>query len=430
MTLQSDRRQFLGRTGAILAASLLPDALGSAIRLPAVARGAAPRTAPRKKTLVVLYQRGGADALNVIVPYANKLYYDARPTIAIPEKTTEEDPGVIPLTKQFGMNPAMEALLPFWESQKFAAILGVGSPHPTRSHFDAQDFMEYASPGDRTIASGWLNRYLAHTRSPANDRPMRGLALQQLLPRSLRGREPVLAVPSLRRRDSEGLLDLFDDVYRPGASGGGMGGGTAGSRAGAQDVVRVGRDTIEVLRGFWDVVEKAPASGVKYPNNSLARQLATLAKVLKHDSGLEVAALDVPSWDHHQGETRQISERLGAVAGALRAFADDLGDRFADVLILVMTEFGRNVGENGNRGTDHGHGGCMLALGGTVQGGIYGDYGTLKTSDLYQSRDLHADIDFRTVFKESLAGLFGFDPPKEFFPRWDNPRRLGFLRPA
>ena len=423
---ERSRRGFLQQAGIL--------ALGSSLGplLPAEARVAKRLAGKPKPTLIAIYLRGGADALNIVVPYANKTYYDARPTIGIPEKS-KEDPVVIKLDQNYGLHPALKALKPFYDRKIFAPLVGTGSPHPTRSHFDAQDFMEYAAPGDRTMKQGWLNRFLAATKSGNDGSKLRGLALQGLLPRSLRGREPVLAVPSLQRRRGEPLLDLFDDVYR---KGGGLRGtkGMEGSREGAARVVEVGRETIQVLRRFWDLVEEAPSSKARYPRGRFADRLKLMAKMIKSGAGLEVAALDLTSWDHHQGEGAGdglISRRLKILGDGLGAFATDLGSQMDQVMVLVMTEFGRTVAENGNRGTDHGHGSVMLALGGPVQGGrVYGDYGSLKPKDINQSRDLHADIDFRTVFSESLEGLFGYTPERGFFPGFDNPRRLGFVRKA
>ena len=437
---KTTRRTFFGRAGSVLAGSLLiPGLPGSALlrRLPAEARTAG-RQGPKTSSLITIYLRGGADALNILIPWSDKMYYEVRPTIAIPEAD------LVKLNDDFGMHPALAPLKPFWDAQRLAFIPSAGSPHGTRSHFDAQDFMEYAAPGDRTVRDGWLNRYLRANHDAQNKSPLRALAMQGLLPRSLRGHEPVLAVPRLTRNRSEGLLDLFDDVYREGSGVGGLGlggteemGGTSmeASRPASRDeVVEVGRETIETLRHFWDVTENAPgpAEGVKYPRDEFANRLALLAKVLKAGEPLEVAALDLPSWDHHQGEGSTdgaINARLGVLGASLAAFAQDLGPALDHTTILVMTEFGRTVRENGNRGTDHGRGSVMFALGGPVQGGVYGSYGNLEARFLVDGRDLNVEQDFRQVFSEALEGSFGFTPPKGFFPGWAASRDgIGFMR--
>jgi uncharacterized protein (DUF1501 family) len=285
--------------------------------------------------------------------------------------------------------------------------------------------MEYAAPGDRNVKQGWLNRYLDAT-AKKEDTPLRALAIQDLLPRALRGKAPVLAVPRLKSDESEGLLDLFDDVYK---GGGGMeediGGRTmeGGALSGRESAVDVGRHTIETLRHFWEVVDSADKkkkNAVNYPRNGLATRLKTVASVIKADQGLEVVALDTSGFDTHQGQGStdgSMQRLLSSLATSVKAFFDDLGPASDRVTVLVMTEFGRTVAENGNRGTDHGRGSVMFAMGGNVKGGqVLGDFGTLETKDLEDRRDLQVKIDFRTVFAQVLKGVHGFDAPKDFFP--------------
>jgi uncharacterized protein (DUF1501 family) len=424
MTSKFDRREFL------LSASAGLFAMGSSpLTWPRPGMGATRATAP---TLLTIYLRGGNDALGTVIPYTNKMYYDVRPTISIGPETTPEEPGVVKLTDHYGLHPALGALKPLWDAKKLSAILNVGSPHPTRSHFDAQDFMEYASPGDRTMKQGWLNRFLAATKATGQSE-LRALALQGLLPRSLRGDHPVLAVPTLRQGESEGLLDLFDDVYRSG-SGEMMDGG--GDSRGREEAVAVGRHTIETLRRFWEVAEMNPDDDASdhYPKGQFGARLRLLARIIKKQVGLEVAALDVPGWDHHQGEGSTdgaIQRDLKNLGDGLAAFAADLGGALDRTLILVMTEFGRTVAENGNRGTDHGRGSMMLAIGGGVNGAkIFGDYGTLDPKELADGRDLPVQIDFRTVFHEALEGTFGYKAEKGFFPLWSPKEPLGLFRSA
>lgn len=412
--------------------ALVPSGL---FRFFAEPRTSAPEIPAGKKTLVLLYLRGGNDALNTIVPWTNKTYYDVRPLISIPAESTKDEPGVIKLDAKHGLHPALEALKPFWDSGKLAGILNVGSPNPTRSHFDAQDFMDYASPGDRTVHQGWLNRYLQVTHREKQS-PLRALAMQGLLPRSLRGKEPVLAVPNLERQDSEGLLDLFDDVYKTGAPAEDTMMGGERRENPHDEAMSVGRETIETLRKFWDILEKEPAGGrrVSFPKTPLGQRLATVSRVIRNEPEVEVVALDASGWDHHQGEGSTdgaIQRDLKVLGDALGAFADDLGPTLDRVMVLVCTEFGRTVAENGNRGTDHGRGGLMLALGGPVLGGkIYGDYGALDPKTLADGRDLPVTIDFRSVFSETLAALFDFKAPKNFFPLYAPRGNVGFLRKA
>ncbi|MSR75255.1 MAG: DUF1501 domain-containing protein [Planctomycetes bacterium] len=425
----SQRRDFLAASAGLLLATPLLSGLSGVRTLFAEPR-AGLRPIAETPSLVVVYLRGGADPLNIIVPYADKTYYAVRPEISVQAETTAEEAGAIPLDNKVGLHPAMAALKPFWDKKQLAPILGTGSPHPTRSHFDAQDFMEYGAPGDRLMKNGWLNRFLRET-SAQNNNPLRALAMQGLLPRSLRGKQPVLAVPQLKRNDSEGLLDLFDDVYRNSGAmetEGAMNMG--GESRGREEAVEVGRHTIETLRHFWDVIDKEPEGGQQdalYGRGGFAQRLRMIARVIKNNAGLQVAALDYGGWDMHQGEGAvdgSMQRNLKELCDAIGAFATDLGPALARTNVLVMTEFGRTVAENGNRGTDHGRGSCMLLLGGGVEGGrVFGDYGSLESRNLEDGRDLRVSIDFRQVFAELLKGTFGFDAPKDFFPLYTpNPK--------
>jgi uncharacterized protein (DUF1501 family) len=434
MTTKKTRRTFLGQTGSLLLGACAVPSLAPGFRVFAEPlRTRADATKDAKSTLVVIYLRGGADALNVVVPYANRNYYEVRPTISIPPKEEDGRPGVVPLDDTYGLHPALAPLKPYWDAKQCAAIIGVGSPDNTRSHFDAQDFMEYGAPGNRGIRQGWLNRYLEQTRTK-DASPMRALAIQGLLPRSLRGSYPVLAVPRLRQSDSEGLLDLFDDVYKNHGGmekdmhGGELSGGALEGRNGAVDV---GRNTIETLRHFWEITESGPPTKAKYPRGSLGSQLATIARVIKANEGLEVAAVDLGGWDTHQGQGStdgSFQPLLARLGEAMAAFAGDIGDHLKRTTILVMTEFGRTVAENGNRGTDHGRGGMMLCLGGSVAGAqVLGTYGTLEQRDLEDKRDLRVTVDYRAVFQETLKGAFGFETPKEFFPLFSRRDPIGLF---
>jgi len=374
--------------------------------------------------MVIVFLRGGADALNVIVPHGESAYYDLRPTIAIPPKDTDETRGVIELDKTFGLHPALSALHPYWESKQLAGIVNVGSPHPTRSHFDAQDFMEYAAPGSRTVRDGWLNRYLERTdalMSLAHGERLRALAMQGLLPRSLRGKVPVLAVPDQRVLADDAVLDLFGPLYEEEKGKGGAG-ESMDPRPDAEDsVLETGRKTVETLKRFREIVKQPDAPGsAKYPKNPLAAKLAAIAKVIRADEGLEIAAIDVGGWDTHAnqgGNEGSMARLLGGLGDSLAAFAADLGPLMDDTLVVTMSEFGRTCKENGNYGTDHGHGGFMFLLGGSVAGGrIHGKWSGLAEGTLYQGRDLHVSTDFRDVFAEVLRGHFRFKVPKGFFP--------------
>ncbi len=377
--------------------------------------------------LVVIYLRGGQDQLNTIIPYKDKRYYEIRPSVSVKEENS------IALDDQWAFHPALEPLKAWYDKGKVAVVVNSGSPHSTRSHFDAQDFMEYAAPGNRTVRDGWLNRYLAATVPDARKGyglpELRTLAMQELLPRSLRGRYPVLAVPN----NLDGLqevLDLFDGFY----------GGdekkdlaaflkqATNVRTGidADPVMTSGRETIYGLRRLQEVLkgdveeELGKLAFQEYPAGHFADRMQKLARAIKAGVGLEVAATDINGWDHHIG--------LGSVDGALdrmlqflseglSAFMDDLGRDLDRTMVLVCTEFGRVCKENGNAGSDHGHGGAIWLLGGKVNGGkIYGKWTGLQESVLNDKRDLPVTTDFRDIFAEVLQGHMKFEAPDGFFP--------------
>ena len=402
--------------------------------------------------VVMIFLRGGQDQLNTIVPYTDKTYYKIRPTVAI----QKED--VIKLDNRWGLHPAMKPLKRFYDEGRFAAVINSGSPHQTRSHFEAQDYMEYAAPGNRTVTDGWLNRYLTATANPRGEDPkkLRALAMQERLPRSLRGTYPAIAVPP-NLREIEEVLDLFEDFY----SGGDPEALSVTQRAAArkqsgtssrkslksrdrkkeQDglmsdpIMASGTQTIQGLRRLREILygdaddsaykgpREAPETGAtfqEYPGGWFASRLKSLAKVIKSDVGLSVAATDINGWDHHIGmgsTDGTLNRMLSFLSEGLAAFMDDLGPHLDRTLIVVSTEFGRVAKENGNDGADHGHGGATWLLGGQVKGGhIYGRWTGLEPSELFQKRDLQVTTDFREIYADVLRQHMKFDLPADFFP--------------
>ncbi len=401
------RRELLAIAGASLASAFVPRALFAQDRT---------RVAIRRPALVVIFLRGGQDALNVVVPHGDARYREIRPQIAIPPKDAAG--GVVPLDGTFGLHPALAALKPLWESKKLAPIVCTGSPHETRSHFDAQDFMERAAPGLRSVKDGWLNRFLEATKKKearADDEVLlRAVALQPLLPRSLRGAYPVLAVPDAHVLERDRVLDAMDKVYGDGCK--------EPARADGDPVVAAGQDTVEALKRWKELVARPAGAAGEYPKGRLGAKLRDLAALIGADAGLEVACVDWNGWDHHANEgggTGTIATMLEELGGALAAFARDLGPRLDRTLVLVMTEFGRTCRENGTGGTDHGHGSAMLLLGGAVKGGkVHGKWSGLAEKELYQGRDLPVTTDFRDVFSTVLAHHMAFEAPRSFFPEY------------
>lgn len=399
--IQSSRRSILKAGGAGIASLAFP--------FPSGFMRSAFAGEDKKPTLVVIYLRGGMDALNVVIPYKDKRYYDLRPTLAIPQDR------VVPLDAKFGLHPALKALKPYFDKKQFAPIVSVGSPHPTRSHFDAQDFMEYAAPGLRTVRDGWLNRYLAQSAgksdSARND-TLRALAMQGLLPRSLRGTYSVVAIPDRKVLQDKKVLDMFGELY-----------GDEEDVGKRQGVLQTGRATAKTLERFAKILAKAESRKTKpYPAGALGAKLKAIAQVIRSGEGLEVAALDINGWDTHanQGASDGSMPRLlSGLGDGLAAFMDDLGPFLESTVIVTMTEFGRTCKENGNFGTDHGHGGAMFVMGGGINGGkVHGKWAGIEERSMYQGRDLQVTTDFRGVFAEILKNHFRFKPPRGFFPNY------------
>lgn len=413
--MNTNRREFMKTLGVC---TLGAGAWNLAEQNPLLA--APPKTPARDcPTVVAIYLRGGVDTLSTIVPFRDPNYKSLRPTLALSAPGNKGDDVTLPLDDQFAFNNNMKELHGLFEKGICAPMICVGSPHPTRSHFDAQDFMERAAPGQRTVATGWLNRYLSETKT-SRDANLRAVSLQSLLPRSLRGDYPVLAKPD---QNADLALTMYSKIY-PHVKPGMEGAAPAGNQHSRQAIQEFGARTVEQLAELTEVLSQPTKSKVKYPDTSFGRQMRDVAKVIAARRGLEVAALDYGGWDHHIDEgpvSGQLAKKLTDVSGAIGAFVEDLGPKqMQKVLVLVMSEFGRAVKENGNRGTDHGHGGFMLAIGGKVQGGkVYGQWTGLETDKLYERRDLPVHTDFRVAFAEVLKGVFGYDAIKAgLFPNY------------
>jgi uncharacterized protein (DUF1501 family) len=366
----------------------------------------------RSKRLIAIFQRGAVDGLSMVVPFGDADYFRARPTIAVAAPGSDES--AIDLDGHFGFNPRLRPLMPLWHARRLAIVHACGSPDSTRSHFDAQDYMESATPGVKSTGDGWLNRCL-QARRDHDATPLRGVALSQQLPRALRGPAPALAV---------GQLAQF------GIRGGRPGDASASFEAlyaAARDplVGAAGREAFEAIRMLNRVDPRAYASanGAEYPASPFGQALKQIAQLSKADVGLEIAFAEVGGWDTHvrQGAAQgQLATRLDDFARAIAALATDLGDRLDDTVILTMSEFGRAVNENGNGGTDHGHGNAMMVIGGGVKGGcVYGKWPGLAVEARYQGRDLAVTTDFRDVFGEIVVRHLGIADARAIFPGYN-----------
>ena len=377
--------------------------------------------APRGKTLICLFQRGAADALNVLVPFGDAHYYELRPTIAIGAPSRDGAERAIDLDGFFGLHPSLAPLAPLYQRGMLAPIAAVGSPSSTRSHFDAQDFMETAAPDMKSVRDGWLDRLLVASSAEANvklagaasgDRSdaLRGVALAMQHPRVFDGPAPTVALRSLeelRVRASGADAARLEQLYRT---------------MDADLVHGDGSDAAEVTRILRSVDPDGyvPANGARYPSSDFGRRLRQIAQLVKAEVGMEIAFADVGGWDTHVNQgaaTGQLASRLEDFAGAIAALVTDLGDRMEDVVILTMSEFGRMARENGNRGTDHGHAGAMFAIGGNVRGGkVHGRWPGLAPEQLHEGRDLALTTDFRAVFAEIATRHMGAARSDALFP--------------
>lgn len=371
------------------------------------------------RRLVVIFQRGAADGLNIVVPHGEAEYYAMRPTIAIPQRD------VIDLDGFFGLHPAMSALQPLWDARQLAIVHAAGSPDPTRSHFDAQDFMESGTPGVKSTEDGWLNRALVATGDPQKDAAFRAVALGTTLPRMLSGQAPALALGNVndfgvapRNPQAQPLANTFESMYAASVD--------AVLHGTAQETF----DAVKMLKDA-DPAKYRPAAGVVYPKGRFGDALKQTAQLVKANLGVQVAFTDIGGWDHHVNEGAsegQLGRLLKEFSGSLAAFGQDLGALAEETVVVTMSEFGRTARENGTRGTDHGHANVMFVMGGAVRGSkVYGRWPGLANEQLYEQRDLALTTDFRQVMAEAVARQLGNPRPERVFPGFRNPGSLHLL---
>src|SRR5262245_3251408 len=386
MTPMTTRRSFLRASLMTMSA-----VAGYATLPPWIVRAAAQEN-KRRKILVAIFQRGAADGLNMVVPFSEKRYYELRPSIAV--QPPGRNNSAIDLDGRFGLHPALQALKPFWDSGQLAIVEATGSPNPTRSHFDAQEYMESGMPGVKDTGDGWLNRALTPLSAEAS--PVRAISVGSQLPRALKGSRGGVAVNNLQQfqvgnRDTAGVLESMYSA-------------TADARLNV-----TGKRTFEAVRMIESINRRpyTPVNGAQYIGE-FGRGLQQVARLIKADAGVEVAFADIGGWDHHSNESGSLTNVLREFGTSMAAFARDMGDRMADIVLVTMSEFGRTVKENGNTGTDHGHGDVMFVLGGSVRGGVvYGRWPGLEPEQLYEQRDHAITTDFRDVLGELVSVHLG-----------------------
>ena len=385
--MQINRRFFLHRGAlAVAGTTALP---GFLVRSVLAETGSTPN-----RRLVVIFQRGAADGLNVVVPYREKNYYAMRPSIAIPQNQ------VIDLDGFFGLHPSLSTFKPLYDAGNLAIVHAAGSPDMSRSHFDAQDFMESGTPGLKSTEDGWLNRALqAEDLVQRRDQTaFRALALGAEIPRTLAGKVPAIALSNVNNFAVAGrgpapspAASAFEAMY-------GESGDHIFHAAGAETF-----EAVKMLRAA-NPAQYQPAAGADYPNSEFGNRMKQVAQLLKSNLGVEAAFTDIGGWDTHQNQGNvegQLSNRLRDFSESISAFWRDMGDNAENITLVTMSEFGRTARENGTGGTDHGHANVMFVLGGHVKGGkVYGRWPGLNNDQLNEGRDLALTTDYRHVLGE------------------------------
>jgi uncharacterized protein (DUF1501 family) len=401
------RRSFLKSTGiGFLALGLPPSFL---------VRAAGAEQGGRGKALVVIFQRGGMDGLNVVIPFKDQAYYALRPSIAVKEPAAGEE-RAIDLDGYFALHPALASLKTIYDNGKLAIVHAAGSPDNSRSHFDAQDYMEIGTPGIKSTPDGWLNRYLSEKQASVS--PFRGVAVSPQTPRMLAGAAPTLSMSSIEefRLRNVAMAPTLEKLY-----------------ANSTDPLfrQGGKSLFDAMARLRAIESKIPPSTASYPAGRFGVGLKQIARLIKADVGLEIAFNEIEGWDTHVAEggaTGQLANRLKELGDGLAAFYQDLGDRVEDIVLVTMSEFGRTARENGNRGTDHGHANVMFVLGGRVRGGkVYGRWPGLASEVLYEGRDLDLTTDYRTVCSEVFVRHLGQREVGRIFPGFRPAASVGLV---
>lgn len=441
--MKTTRRMFLKSGGIALASIGIAPTVGPLFLRSTVFADEPSRAGNKssgRKILICIFQRGAVDGLSMVVPHGDPAYYEHRSLSADGIALPRTGPGsVLDLDGTFGLNPALASLLPIYKAGHLAAIQACGSPDPTRSHFDAQDYMENGVPGTKSVRDGWLTRALlncpedaARVKAESGPSPFRAVSITSQVPRILQGGSDALAIPDLR---TFGVKDAGAAAMVAGSMGamGGMSKSPGGAATGFEalydqavgDVLHgAGKESFEAMKMLQGIKpgSYAPARGARYPRGAFGDSLQQIAQLIKAGVGLEVAFAECGGWDTHvnQGSGNgQLARRLQEFGEGLAALYTDLGDRMADVVILTMSEFGRTVRQNGNGGTDHGHATCFFTIGDKVNGGkVLGQWPGLAPEQLYENRDLAVTTDFRDVVSELSQKHLGVRDLRAVFPNY------------
>jgi uncharacterized protein (DUF1501 family) len=369
-------------------------------------------TAPRGDTLVVVFLRGAADVLNMVVPHGEDAYYQLRPSLGIPrpdDSNAKKEERTVDLDGFFGLHPNMQSLLGAWQSQQLAIIHACGAPDESRSHFKAMELMERGVDDERGPASGWIGRHLA-TLNTGNNSPLRAVGMGTRPQKSLTGSVPVSALRSIAdfhlggdQRALQQMRVALNTVYQNDVLG--------------QDTLSI-MDTLQTL----DPLKYTASREAKYPDTEFGLALKQTAMLIKAQVGLEVSAIDLGGWDTHfaQGSSTGIMPNLMKdLAEGLAAFHADMADHQNQLTTVTMSEFGRRASENGSLGTDHGHGSMMMVLGGNVDGGkVHGQWPGMDEGQLIGPGDLAVTTDYRDVLSEILTKRLNNPATNEIFPEY------------
>lgn len=409
------RRDFLKLTSSFAVAPALPAWMP---RMAFAPEG----VEPAGDVLVVVFQRGGMDGLNAVIPHGDPDYYHLRTTLAIPEPADGSDKTGIDLDGFFGLHPSLRPLKDLWDEKALAIVHAVGSPDPTHSHFDAMDYMERGTPGEKSIATGWIGRHL-QTAPWQNDSPFRAIGMGGIMQASLRGPVPVTTLQSIAdfhlQGDTSRLMEIrqrLAALYSLGSS----------LDPGAADTF----NAVDLLSQV-DVSNYVPANNAQYPDSEFGMAMKQVAQIMKAEIGLEVACVDIGGWDTHNAEGQLEGEMpalLNEFSTGLASLYSDLGEGAKRVTIVTMSEFGRRVKENASSGTDHGHGNCMFIIGGAVNGGkVYGQWPGLAADKLYGPGDLAITSDYRDVLGEVVEKRLKNPLTAQIFPEYANMKKMGIV---
>ncbi|MET0394066.1 MAG: DUF1501 domain-containing protein [Chitinophagaceae bacterium] len=380
----------------------------------------------KRKILVCIFQRGAMDGLMAVTPFNDEYLKAARPTLFMSAAKTGGSSSLLDLDGRFGLHPSMKAFEPFFRDKRLAIVHGIGSPNNTRSHFDAQDYMESGTPFNKGTASGWLNRAAGLMGHDAT--PFRAVSLTSSLPRSLYGDNPAVAINNLNDfgiqlkgnpMSANVAAKSFEDLY---------------AQTSSSLLKETGKESFDAVKMLQkaDPKKYTPENNAVYPESDLGSSLKQIAQLIKMDIGVEVAFAESGGWDTHfnQGkETGTFARNVADLSNSITAFWTDMGTYQDDLTVMTMTEFGRTVKQNGTGGTDHGRASCNFILGNDVNGGIvHGDLPSLAVENLEDGRDLKVTTDFRSVFSEVANTHLQITDRAKLFPDWTG-SQIGVMKP-